>query len=63
MASIMTDKSTTTPAEKAILDDYTNSIYHTFQPLYEDKWDENLWQKAIGERAVGLSVARRVNEI
>lgn len=47
-----------TEGQQRILDDYSANIYSVFEPLYEDKWDEALWQKAIGEHHMYASQHR-----
>jgi hypothetical protein len=37
-----------TPEEKTVFDDFRVSIGRVFQHLYDEKWDEELWHKAIG---------------
>jgi hypothetical protein len=37
-----------TAEESLVHEDFKRSIGEVFHPLYENKWDEDRWQKATG---------------
>jgi hypothetical protein len=37
-----------TAEEQLVRDDFNKTIGEVFHPLYEDRWDEDLWQKVTG---------------
>ena len=44
----MSEPTPLTPEEKVVGADFESAIFNVFHPLFEDKWDEDLWNQTVG---------------
>lgn len=53
----MSARTLLTPEEKVVVTDFESNISNVFNPLFEDKWDEDLWNRSVGMSLHSLLVS------